>query len=67
MEKESIISRCYTTKNGETIVSFKFKFGDLTMQERADLEALWRDGTPLAIKIAQFQPNENTNEPINNN
>lgn len=53
--KEAIISRVYLTKAGETVISFKLKFGDLSNQEKDDLGLLWREGVPVSIAIEKFQ------------
>lgn len=54
-DKEVVISRVYSPKTGELIVSFKHKFGEWTLQERADFELLCREGIPLKITIDRFQ------------
>lgn len=58
MPKETIISRVYSTKNGETIINFKFKFGDLSMEEKENFLTLWREGTPLELSIEASQKPE---------
>ena len=55
MNKETKISRVYETKNGEVIVSFKYQFGELTMQEKEDLKMLWREDVSLNLAIERFQ------------
>jgi len=58
--KETKISRVYETKNGEVIVSFKYQFGELTMQEKEDLKMLWREDVSLNLAIERFQNPDQT-------
>lgn len=58
--KETKISRVYETKNGEVIVSFKYQFGELTMQEKEDLKMLWREDVSLNLGIERFQNPDQT-------
>jgi hypothetical protein len=59
MNKETKISRVYENKNGELVVSFRFQFGELNMQEKEDLKTLWRDDVSLSLVIERFQdPNQ---------
>lgn len=60
MNKETKISRVYETKNGEVIVSFKYQFGELTMQEKEDLKMLWREDVSLNLGIERFQNPDQT-------
>lgn len=59
-QKETRISRCYSTKAGEFIVSFKFQFGELTMEEKEDLQLLWRDDVSLQLAIGRYQDPDQT-------
>lgn len=59
MNKETKISRVYENKNGELVVSFRFQFGELNMQEKEDLKTLWRDDVSLSLVIERYQdPNQ---------
>jgi hypothetical protein len=54
--KEAIINRVYSTKNGETVISLKFKFDEILPSEEKALREAWREGTPLDVSIDEFQP-----------
>jgi hypothetical protein len=54
--KEAIINRMYTTKNGELVVSLKFKFDEVSDSEEKVLRKAWREGEPVDVTIDPFQP-----------
>lgn len=54
--KEAIINRMYTTKNGELVVSLKFKFDEVSDGEEKLLREFWREGEPVDVTIDPFQP-----------
>ncbi len=58
--KETQISRIYETKNGEVVISFRFKFGELQMEEKENLKTLWREGTPLSLAVSGYQNPDQT-------
>lgn len=60
MQKETKITRCYNTKNGEFIVSFKFPLGELSPTEQEDLRVLWREDVSLSLAIERFQNPDQT-------
>lgn len=54
--KEAIINRVYSTKNGELVVSLKFKFDEVLPSEEKGLREFWREGEPVDVTIDPFQP-----------
>jgi hypothetical protein len=54
--KEAIINRVYSTKNGELVVSLKFKFDEVLPAEEKTLREAWREGEPVDVTIDPFQP-----------
>lgn len=54
--KEAIINRMYATKNGELVVSLKFKYEEVSDGEEKLLRETWREGEPVDVTIDPFQP-----------
>lgn len=56
LKNEAVITRVYETTNREMVLSFKIKFGDLTLEQKEKLRELCMDKTPVALSVAEFQP-----------
>ena len=54
--KEAIINKVYETKSGEFCVQLKFKFDELTIEQKEALRLAWREGEPQNVSIVPFQP-----------
>lgn len=52
--KECIVNRCYDTKSGEFCVQLKFKFDELTIEQKEALRFAWREGEPQEVSINPF-------------
>ncbi len=61
-KKECVINRCYESKNGEFVMSVKFKFDELGFGEKELLREMWREGTPVELPLPSvFQdPNQSS-------
>lgn len=55
IQRETRISRIYETKNGEVIISFRYAFGELSVEDKENLKALWREDVSLTLAIDRFQ------------
>ena len=55
IQRETRISRIYETKNGEVIISFRYTFGELSVEDKENLKALWREDVSLTLAIDRFQ------------